>query len=503
MTSHICIPKWLYIASFTRCFAPSGWQSGRALTAPPSEWHLPEDGARVSSVDLMTQRAPMARTNERVLDAAEEIVRTALRGLPQRAVIYLCDRRTVDVGEGTAAFALSIHDLGCLADLVFQRSPIALATAHFRGQIDMDGDIYAVLALRRHLNGFSTSAGETLRLLRAAAVIKLAAGVSRTTESIHDASRAGSFGRRHSRDSDRAAISFHYDVSNDFYKLWLDDAMVYSCGYFETQEDTLEQAQFNKLGHVSRKLRLKPGDRLLDVGCGWGAMVCHAAKYYGVAAHGITLSEAQLEVARERIAAEGLRHLVTVELRDYRDLDPTTLYDKISSIGMFEHVGLKNMAEYNQTLYKALAPGGLLLNHGITHRTEGWNTGLNSDFLQRFVFPDGELDTVSGIQLGMERAGFEILDVEGLRPHYAKTLRHWVARLQAHRDEAARHVGEERLRVWLMYLAGSALEFEEGGTGIHQILAGKWGAPRADAPLTRRHQYDRTLRLRMESQGRP
>jgi len=455
----------------------------------------------VSSVDL-SQTTPIRRANDRVLDAAEYIIRSTLRGLAHGAVINVCGRRTLQVGDGKPTFTLSIRDPQCLADLVFTRSPLALATAFFNGALDLDGDIYAALALRKQLNGAAGSVADSIRLLAAAATIRLAAGRGGSQDIAVAGAQSRGFGRRHSRSSDQAAISFHYDVSNAFYRLWLDEAMVYSCGYFERADDSLEQAQFNKLDHVCRKLRLQAGDRLLDVGCGWGAMVCHAAKHYGVVAHGITLSKAQLEVAQERIAAHGLKHLVTVELRDYRDLNPATVYDKISSIGMFEHVGLKNMAAYNRTLYEALAPGGLFLNHGITHRTEGWNTGLNSNFLQRYVFPDGELDTVSGIELGMERAGFEILDVEALRPHYAKTLRHWVERLQANRHEAVQHVGEARLRVWLLYLAGSALEFEEGGTGIHQILAGKWGPPRPEAPLTRRHLYAKTVSPRLQQASR-
>jgi cyclopropane-fatty-acyl-phospholipid synthase len=265
--------------------------------------------------------------------------------------------------------------------------------------------------------------------------------------------------------------------------------MVYSCAYFESPHDSIHQAQRNKLDHICRKLRLQPGDRLLDIGCGWGALVCWAALHYGVQAHGITLSRQQLELARERIAAAGLQDRVTVELLDYRDLPGNARYDKVSSVGMFEHVGLANLPIYHATVQRVLADDGLFLNHGITHDTEGWAPALDAQFINRYVFPDGELDTVSNIQSGMERAGFEILDVEGLRMHYAMTLRHWVQRLEAQRNAAREHVSEATWRVWRLYMAASALEFEAGGTGIYQILSAKRRPGSPPVPLTRRDLY--------------
>jgi cyclopropane-fatty-acyl-phospholipid synthase len=298
-----------------------------------------------------------------------------------------------------------------------------------------------------------------------------------------------SFSHNHSKKSDRAAISFHYDVSNNFYRLWLGEQMVYSCAYFETPDDTLNQAQRNKLDHICRKLRLASGERFLDIGCGWGALVCWAASNYGVRAHGITLSREQFDHAQQRIAAEGLGDLVSVELRDYRDIEGEAVFDKVASIGMFEHVGLANLPIYNATVRRVLRPGGLFLNHGITHDEEGWKPSVDTEFINRYVFPDGELDTVSNIQRGMENAGFEIQDVEALRPHYALTLRHWVQRLEASHDEALQYVSETAYRVWRLYMAASALEFEAGGTGIYQILVSKPGATTRPLPLTRRDLY--------------
>jgi cyclopropane-fatty-acyl-phospholipid synthase len=210
---------------------------------------------------------------------------------------------------------------------------------------------------------------------------------------------------------------------------------------------------------------------------------------YGVRAHGITLSERQLEYAKERIRAEGLQDQVTVELLDYRDLPGLATFDKVASIGMFEHVGLKNLPAYFETVRRVLVPGGVFLNHGITHDEEGWNKTVATEFINRYVFPDGELDLVSNIQRGMERAGFEIHDVEGLRPHYALTLRHWVQRLEERRDEAIAMVGAATYRIWRLYMAACAVEFEAGSTGIYQILASKREQGLWPVPLTRADIY--------------
>ena len=231
---------------------------------------------------------------------------------------------------------------------------------------------------------------------------------------------------------------------------------------------------------------LKPGERFLDIGCGWGALVIHAARHYGVRAHGITLSANQLALARARIAAAGLEDRVTVELRDYRELDCE--YDKVASVGMFEHVGLKNLPVYFDTVRRVLTPGGLFLNHGITHEHSGWNRNLSTEFINRYVFPDGQLDAVSNIQRFMEDACFEIADVEGLRAHYALTLRAWVDRLERRRARALEYVSEATYRVWRLYMSACALEFESGSLGIYQILARRRGAE-TPMPLTRRHLY--------------
>jgi cyclopropane-fatty-acyl-phospholipid synthase len=237
-------------------------------------------------------------------------------------------------------------------------------------------------------------------------------------------------------------------------------------------------------------LRLQAGEHFLDIGCGWGALVCWAASHYGVLAHGITLSQSQYEHARAQVIKQNLQDKVIIELRDYRELTQTAVYDKIASVGMFEHVGLKNLPTYFSIVNHLLKPNGLFLNHGITTNKSGWGRCVSSRFINRHVFPDGELEKVSTIQSLMEDADFEIADVEGLRPHYALTLRHWVHRLEQHYEDAVNLVGERNYRIWRLYLTGCALQFEQGQTGIYQILAVRKNNSFSPLPLTRRDLYE-------------
>jgi cyclopropane-fatty-acyl-phospholipid synthase len=380
------------------------------------------------------------------------------------------------------------HNPEVVSSAVLGRDPLRLAEAYFRGDMDIEGDFFAALHLKDHLQELQMSVGEQIGA--AAAAMRLRAlNAGRQSAQDHAAPTHGRMVKAHSKAENRDAIHFHYDVSNDFYALWLDRAMVYSCAYFETPDADLDAAQRAKLDHICRKLSLGPGDRFLDVGCGWGALVMHAAKYYGVSAYGVTLSAQQLKVAQERIAAAGLEDRVSVALQDYRDIPGDAVYDKVASIGMFEHVGLKNLPAYFRTVHRLLKPHGLFLNHGITHNAEGWQKSMSTDFINRYVFPDGELDNISNIQHAMEREKFEIADVEALRPHYALTLRHWVARLEHNRERALQFVNEATYRVWRLYMTACALEFEEGGVGIYQVLAAKRAVGPAPLPLTRRYMY--------------
>jgi cyclopropane-fatty-acyl-phospholipid synthase len=296
----------------------------------------------------------------------------------------------------------------------------------------------------------------------------------------------------HSRGRDRAAIEYHYDVSNDFYALFLDRNMVYSCAYYRQETDTLEAAQLQKLDHILNKLRVAPGERLLDIGCGWGALIMRAAQHYGAIATGITLSRNQYEHAREQIERAGLTGRCQVLLCDYRDLDHGAVYDKIASVGMFEHVGLKNLQTYFQSIHRLLRPEGLVLNHGITSSdVESRWIGMGAgEFIDRYVFPDGELPHLSLALREMAAAGFEVQDVESLRRHYARTCDAWSERLEAHSEQAVRMIGERRYRIWQIYLAGCAHGFARGWMNLYQVLCSKDGnTVLAGQPLTRDFMY--------------
>jgi cyclopropane-fatty-acyl-phospholipid synthase len=297
---------------------------------------------------------------------------------------------------------------------------------------------------------------------------------------------------RHTRLRDRKNIAYHYNVSNDFYGLWLDKNRIYSCAYFETAEDTLDSAQEKKLDLICRKLMLQPGERLLDIGCGWGGLVLRAAERYGVQATGITLSQNQHDYVQEQIKQRGLQGRVEVHLMDYREVPEADGFDKIASVGMFEHVGRRNLRAYFDKIASLLRPGGLVMNHGITSvalNSKGLSSGI-SEFVEQYVFPGGELVHASTVMQEMAAAGIEPLDAENLRPHYGRTLWEWVDRLEAQEAEAIRMIGEKRYRIWRIYMAGSAFAFDNNWLALFQILGGKPDQNgRQDYPFNRRHIY--------------
>src|SRR5579875_297811 len=402
-------------------------------------------------------------------------------------------------GEGPRA-RLVLRSPDSLRYLLWAPGQLGLARAFVAGALDFEvegGDRPGDGTLRQALaqlhdamaSRLPTAPGMVLPLLRAA--VRLGAvgappAVPAAEVRLTSRSRPASI---HTKERDAEAIRHHYDIGNDFYELLLGPAMTYSCARFEHPDATLEEAQASKHELVCRKLGLaEPGRgrrvRLLDVGCGWGSMAMHAASRYGADVVGVTLSPAQADRARQRVRDAGLDDHVEIRLQDYRDLGGEQ-FDAICSIGMFEHVGEKRMAEYFSTLYSLLAPRGRLLNHAISHA--GGSKMRGRTFMNRYVFPDGELIDVGEVVLGMERAGFEVRDVESLREHYARTLEHWVANLEENWDEAVKIIGVERARVWRLYMSASINGFEDGGIAIHQVLGvkpdetGSSGMPRTRA----------------------
>ncbi|SPE53028.1 Cyclopropane-fatty-acyl-phospholipid synthase [Streptomyces netropsis] len=380
---------------------------------------------------------------------------------------------------------LVIRRRRALRRLLWKPGELGLARAWVAGDLDIDGDLYEALDL---LSGSLWERGEgsatrtsglaaLLTALRAAGtraagieLIKIAGPWLPPSPPPEEAPRPRG-GPLHTLRRDKAAISHHYDVGNTFYERVLGPSMVYSCAYWDSPGSTLEEAQHAKLDLVCRKLALEPGQRLLDVGCGWGSMVLHAAREYGVSAVGITLSEEQAAYARKRVAEAGLADRVEIRVQDYRETFDGP-FDAISSIGMAEHVGSARYAEYAAELYGLLKPGGRLLNHQIARRPLRDEGAYEVDeFIDRYVFPDGELAPVGRTVGQLERAGFEVRDVEALREHYALTLRRWVANLEAHWDEAVRLSSPGRARVWRLYMAASALSFERNRIGVNQVLA--------------------------------
>lgn len=383
------------------------------------------------------------------------------------------------LGPDPAKATAVIHSPRALRRILYSPDELGFGRAYVTGELDIEGDLLAAL------DSMERSTVQ-LRITPRAWLSTLQAGLSLGVLGPPlppPPEEARVRGKMHSGARDARAISHHYDVGNEFYRLVLGPSMTYSCARFTSPEDTLEAAQAAKHDLVCRKLGLEPGMRLLDVGCGWGAMVRHAVVHYGVTAVGITLSAEQQSWARASMVDDGLDDRVEIRLQDYRDLGGER-FDAISSIGMFEHVGQSRLQDYFGTLYGLLAPGGRLLNHAIS-TPSGSHYGRRS-FLVRYVFPDGELQDVGSTLVAMQAAGFEARDVECLREHYALTLRGWLANLDRHWDQAQSLVGQARARIWRLYMTGSVISFERANVSIHQALGVKTGpAGSSGLPLTR------------------
>lgn len=373
---------------------------------------------------------------------------------------------------------------GALRAMFLPANEVGLAEAYLYNDFDVEGDIECVYGLADGLIEAVQNLSTKVRI--ASLLLRLPSGDS------HQYGERGSVklsGQAHSVDRDRQAVTYHYDVSSDFYKLWLDRNLVYSCAYFQTVSDDLDSAQVRKLDYLCRKLRLRPDQRLLDIGCGWGGLVAHAAQHYQVEALGITLSRPQAELANQRLVDSGLDNLARVEVLDYRQVDESIPFDALVSVGMFEHVGKALLPIYFRKAMRILRPGGVFLNHGIaSFATDPPRKGPS--FTQRYVFPDAELTPINVSLKAAEEAGFEIRDVESLREHYALTLRHWVRRLEEQHQQALEFVNEPTYRVWRLFMSSSAYGFSTGLLNVFQSLLVKHDDQgRSRLPLTRQDWY--------------
>ncbi|MGA2392395.1 MAG: cyclopropane-fatty-acyl-phospholipid synthase family protein [Candidatus Lustribacter sp.] len=400
-------------------------------------------------------------------------------GFARNFAIELWDGTRVEALE-TPRFTLKINAPFALRAAFAPPLDLSPGRAFVEKWIDIDGDIEESIDL---MEGVIASFPRLLVPKMIAQLLKLPKPPAASDDG------AQLRGKRHTKQRDAEAIGFHYDQPIAFYKSFLDSRMVYSCGYWDDGVSTLDEAQVAKIDHILRKVRLRPGERLLDIGCGWGALVIRAAQQFGAHALGVTLSRRQHEEAQRRIAEAGVADTVRVELRDYRDLRGET-FDKIVSVGMVEHVGRERLRTYFRTAYDALRDGGLFLNHGITQQSRDGKGYRGSGFIDRYVFPDGDLVSIDTMLRGAESVGFEVRDVENLREHYARTLRAWYTNLETQRDEVIAATDERTYRIWKIYMAGSARNFWKGQMGLIQTLLAKTerGGP-ANIPATRRDLY--------------
>ena len=436
-------------------------------------------------------------SEEKLLQCAKNLSPYFVEALDLRISVRLWDGSILPLGKNSDPnIYLSISDAGVFGSLLRRPSVENMLMHYARGQIDFHGaDLLTFIEALRVKNSRKRTKSIPKWAVARELIPFLFAPAKPTP--VDPSLRANGNEQQRPGADNSPLIQFHYDVGNEFYKLFLDEKMVYSCAYFTDWNNSLEQAQFDKLDLICRKLQLEPGERFLDIGCGWGALVCHAAKHYGVTAHGVTLSQAQLDLAKERIKSLGLEDRVRVELKDYNDLEGR--FDKIASVGMIEHVGIANIPNYMAKVHSLLPDRGMYLNHGITRpakksRRKFKRIRPEQRLLRKYIFPGGELDHIGHTIESMESRGFRVHDVENLRDHYGLTCRHWCQRLWENRDEATRLVGNERYRLWLLYLAGVSFSLGEGALCLFQTLGVKHSAKgHSRMPPTRGHLYEPTI----------
>jgi len=385
--------------------------------------------------------------------------------LPARLILW--SGQQFDFGHFSAPQVTLKVNTAAALPLLLEPSLDNLGEAYVKGKIDIEGKLADIIDIGYSLaRSTVTSAGKLSRVRRYFT---------------------------HSKNTDKKAIQYHYDVSNAFYQLWLDENMVYSCAYFENGDEDLATAQLKKIDHILTKIQLQPGQRLLDIGCGWGALVLRAAQKFGARCVGVTLSQNQFDLATERVKAAGLEDRIEIRLQDYRDIDGQ--FDRITSVGMFEHVGRKNLPAYFRKVHDLLADDGVAMNHGITSSdADSGETSLGGgEFIDRYVFPDGELPHIGLALEAAQRGGLEAVDIESLRRHYARTLNIWAENFEARADEARQLVDDEKFRIWRVYLAGCAYAFEHDDVSIYQIVCRKAGRSATTLPWSRRYMYERPL----------
>lgn len=458
----------------------------------------------------MRDTSALATSDPRV-SLSQEVVSAVFGPQPERRFAVRYWDGTFEPAGATSSpdFTICFERAGALRRMLLPATELSIAEAFISGDVEIEGNMELAMNLADSIGSRLQSAGTMARLLKKLVALPkdhaITPKVLKGTRFSRGIDRLLALGRP----GDEKAIQYHYDVGNDFYQLWLDPKMVYTCAYFRNPSDDLATAQVAKLDHICRKLRLEPGMRMLDVGCGWGALIMHAAENYGVEAVGITLSQAQADLGLQRIKEAGLSDRCRIELRDYRDLGTNMEFDRASSVGMMEHVRADLQPGYFESVYRVLKPTGLFMNHAIVSVSRARPSTVGDRlkaklwrrdaFIDKYVFPDGRMVPLSHVIASAESIGFEVRDVESLREHYAITLRHWTKGLESHKAEAIRIAGERTYRVWRLYMSSSIYAFVSGRINIVQTLLVKPGKDgRSEMPLTRDYMYYPAIETEVE-----